>query len=238
MSKLINAVITLNYNECKDLLENEKVDVNEMDPNDTDQRTAVAYICRLGDVKICKLLIDHKASINSVNRYNGSALMYATAFGHTDIVELLLKSSDDIDVNKIGKNGYSTLEYATKFGYNDITKLLLKCDNIQIDSEMNFYNACVIQQNEEICKLLVQHKKFQITNDNHYQICEILAYACMNEYHSICKIILNRFSSNININATDKDGKSILQYAYHNDEIFQLLIDMLLIEINYMIHMV
>jgi ankyrin repeat protein len=42
-------------------------------------------------IKIAKLLIKHDADINAVDRYNGSALLYAALYLNPDMVQLLLK---------------------------------------------------------------------------------------------------------------------------------------------------
>ncbi len=43
-----------------------------------------------GDVKVCELLLDHKARINALDITQSTPLHKAAAFNHADVIEFLL----------------------------------------------------------------------------------------------------------------------------------------------------
>lgn len=55
-------------------------------------RTALIEVCRLGTYEIAKWLIDRGASVNYKDMYDGTALIYATQAGKRDIVNLLIQN--------------------------------------------------------------------------------------------------------------------------------------------------
>lgn len=58
----------------------------------TQGRTALIEVSRLGTYEIAKWLIDRGASVNYKDMYDGNALIYATQAGKREIVNLLIQN--------------------------------------------------------------------------------------------------------------------------------------------------
>lgn len=74
-------------------------------------------------VETAKLLIDAGVNVNAQNEDKKTALIIASANGHTSLVEFLLQSGADI--NTTDANGKTALIYAIEHGQLGITRLLL-----------------------------------------------------------------------------------------------------------------
>ena len=70
---------------------------------------------------IIKILLENDADFN-LNTHNYTVLMWASLWGYTDIVKLLLNAQADI--NAIDANNKTALIYATDNGHTDIVQLL------------------------------------------------------------------------------------------------------------------
>ncbi|KAH9126640.1 hypothetical protein AeMF1_002948, partial [Aphanomyces euteiches] len=100
------------------------------------------------DTEAVKTLLDSGFDVNthttiqSTNRegkdnsWEGSALMYASRHGHTDMVRLLL-AQDRIDVNAKQSMGWSALILAAANGHGEIVQLLLNCDGFEVNLSGN-----------------------------------------------------------------------------------------------------
>lgn len=70
-----------------------------------------------------KLLLDHGAQVNQVNRDSGSTALYAAAaFGSDEIVKLLLERGADPSI--CGTNGKTALQVAVENGFSGAAGLL------------------------------------------------------------------------------------------------------------------
>jgi len=69
-------------------------------------------------------LLEKGANINQKDTDGKNSLMYASRFGHLEIVKLLLKNGADI--NQRNNNGWNPLMYASRFVYLELVKLLVK----------------------------------------------------------------------------------------------------------------
>lgn len=65
----------------------------------TQGRTALIEVSRLGNYKVAKWLIDRGASVNFKDMYDGNALIYATQNGKSNIVTLLLQNGARKEIN-------------------------------------------------------------------------------------------------------------------------------------------
>lgn len=86
--------------------------------------TALMIASRTGSVPGVKLLIDHGAKIDAVDlNHEQTALMWAAAEGHSDIVDLLLKSGADPKL--VSKGGFNALVFAVQHGDAKSTSSLI-----------------------------------------------------------------------------------------------------------------
>ena len=77
-----------------------------------------------GRFDAAKLLLDYGADANTMESNRGqNALMWATAEGYTQLVELLL--NHDAEVNARSNNGFTPLLFAARQAHADIVKILL-----------------------------------------------------------------------------------------------------------------
>jgi ankyrin repeat protein len=77
-----------------------------------------------GDVKIVKLLVDHKAEINFRDAFKTTALMYAANKGNKPIVEILIAGK--ADVNAKDDQGNSVLSAAKESKNEQVIRLIEK----------------------------------------------------------------------------------------------------------------
>ena len=75
-----------------------------------------------GDVTQVKRSIDKGANVNMRKPGAPTALMLASMYGYTEIVELLLEVG--LDVNSKDEYGYTALEWAKQEKHKDIVNLL------------------------------------------------------------------------------------------------------------------
>lgn len=68
------------------------------------------------------MLIDSGAKVNQQNYNDATALIYASTFGHKDIVNYLLKNGADATIKD--NRGNTALSHAKMQGNNEIAELL------------------------------------------------------------------------------------------------------------------
>ncbi|MFT6765213.1 MAG: ankyrin repeat protein [Alteromonas naphthalenivorans] len=103
-------------------------------PCDQYRRTILQISVEVGLVDPVILLIKAGADINAQNASGWTSLMYASAKGHTDIVNVLLEHGANVNHVSTVKNGKRTaLMIAVEYGHTDVVQALLtyskKCKN-------------------------------------------------------------------------------------------------------------
>ncbi|XP_057844043.1 uncharacterized protein LOC131053452 [Cryptomeria japonica] len=119
--------------------------------------TALHSASQKGDARICRLLVDHGASMTAQNERGKTALHYALEGGIHEVIDLLVKSphvSESLDL-KDGK-GYTPLGIAlTNMDYKSTVKLLLNSKNPE-----DYLGRALANMNyETIAKLLLKSKE-------------------------------------------------------------------------------
>lgn len=78
-----------------------------------------------GDIEEIKTLLENeKLNVNTKDRYNNTALIFSSAFGHGDIVELLIENGANLESkNKAGGNALILSAYQNNY---DIAKSLIE----------------------------------------------------------------------------------------------------------------
>jgi ankyrin repeat protein len=74
------------------------------------------------DGSVPRLLLEHGAHINALNRNGRTALYMASRDGALEVVRLLLKHGADVDVKD--NDGKTALQVAANRGYDEVVELL------------------------------------------------------------------------------------------------------------------
>ncbi|KAJ5897808.1 hypothetical protein N7504_008096 [Penicillium tannophilum] len=89
----------------------------------TNNKGEMCSLVKIGDVYGIKCALDKGASANTENPLGQTGLIIAAAFGHYDVVMLLMDHGAKLDA--MGHGGETALSVATLRGYSDIAELLL-----------------------------------------------------------------------------------------------------------------
>jgi hypothetical protein len=119
------------------ILSNYAIDVN--DASDTDQTgftqsgsRAIHHACKSGRLDTAILLLSKfKASPDALDHNGRTALMLASAHGHYDVCECLIKYGCDVNIS--AHFGFTALHFASMMHYSSIVSLLLdNCAQVTI----------------------------------------------------------------------------------------------------------
>ena len=83
--------------------------------------TALMDAAQIGEVKITKVLLEHKADPNIQSKDGQTALILAVGRQDVEIIEMLLKNNSDCNLKD--SMGMSSLDYANLFKNEEILKL-------------------------------------------------------------------------------------------------------------------
>lgn len=99
-----------------------------------DRRMVLHYACQYGYEEVAKLLLDNHADINAVSEsvdkrtkliVNTTALMFASRFGHSQCVRLLLERGIDVVTAEIVPKSWGSLHRACANGFAEVADALL-----------------------------------------------------------------------------------------------------------------
>lgn len=86
--------------------------------------TALMTAAKTGSVGAVTMLLDHGAKVRAQENWRGQdALMWASAEGHREVVQLLLARG--ADANASSASGYTALMFATRANHPEVVKILL-----------------------------------------------------------------------------------------------------------------
>ena len=83
--------------------------------------------------ELVKLALDNGVDINMRGKHGITPLLYASYWGHTSVIPVLLSNSK-VDVNAKDADKETSLHYASRKGYPKIVKLLLQHPSININA--------------------------------------------------------------------------------------------------------
>ena len=161
--------------------------------------------------EITKIIWDAGASksINAVDSYGWTALMYASEYGNLDMVNRLLEAN--AKVNMVNKGGGTALMIASDYGKNDIVKLLIaKGANVNaVDKDGNtaLIFASANGYSEIVKALLAAGAK--VNTINKYGQTALIV-ASDKENSDLVKVLLD---SGANVNAMNTSGGTALMTA-------------------------
>ncbi|OTF82670.1 myotrophin-like protein [Euroglyphus maynei] len=92
-SKLVWSIKNGDLDSVKEIIENEKLDVNSM----IDGRRPIHYAADYGQKEIIEYLIQLDADVNSLDKHGISALLAAIWEGHIECCRLLISNGAKID---------------------------------------------------------------------------------------------------------------------------------------------
>ena len=200
--------------------------------------TAFIHHCKVGNVKMVKLLLqlskNEEIDLNtrcSVSGYN--AFMFACNMNHTDVVKSILDNNNgNIDFNAESEDGITAFMDACREGHTDIVKLLLdfsEARDIDLNGTNNkgctgFMEAIKAGQTEIVKLLLDSLETKQIethTWDNDGRT-PLMLTLCKKEKENtqILQLLLEDKTIDLHINQVDDAGDTALMMACKNDFTF------------------
>ena len=96
-----------------------------VDAKGQDGYTALHYSCTDGHVDIVKILVKHKANVNTKTDSGDTPLTLAAKYKHDNVVHALLSDSKCL-MDAKGQDGYTALHYSCRYDYVDIVRTLVK----------------------------------------------------------------------------------------------------------------
>lgn len=103
-------------------------DINDRVYSDEYGLTLLTYACKLSNVKLARILLEHGICVNGYQNpydtYKVYPIMEAIANNNTELVRLLLEYDADLHVED--NDGNTPLSLARKYGAKDIENLLLR----------------------------------------------------------------------------------------------------------------
>ena len=156
-----------------------------------DFKYSLIYYSRTGKIDIVnKLLTSPKINIDSQDRYNNTALMYASRHGYSNIVQKLLECKADGNIQ--GENNSTALIWASRNIRPDVVQLLIQYkasyhlqDNNDLTALKWAYNIkcfnCIIKT-QRIIKMLKDYESKHIR--------ESISSNCPHIYTDIVELIV------------------------------------------------
>lgn len=155
-----------------------------------------------------------------------SLFLCQLGFSQQDVFEIARKGTLDemkslieqnpTQLNSVNKDGYSLLVLATYRGNNEVAKFLIEC-GVDLNGTSNYGTplmAAVVKGNEEMTKVLLEHKADTSIADPSGNTA--LIYASIFKKYEIAEMLVN---AKANIELKDIRGNSALDYAkMTNDE--------------------
>ncbi|MDB6096769.1 MAG: hypothetical protein JWM09_1047, partial [Francisellaceae bacterium] len=207
--------------KCFNLIDSENINQQGISGD-----TILIFAVKTGNLKLVEYLINQKgADINQQDKWLRTPLMASAAFGHIDILKLLIEKS----ANLLGAddNGRTVLHYASTYHQLDIIKIL--CDERKMDINMVDLNDyiplseairgygyfCEMIQNGNYLntiKYLVENKSNLDHSDNNGFTLVMLAASLGRK-----EVIELLFEKGAKIDIKDKQGNTALIYAIKNN---------------------
>ncbi len=167
-----------------------------------------------GNFDITSFLVKNGAFLNIQDKNGNTPLLISFYKGFKDISELLLQYNADI--NKSNNKKITPLITTAQKGDFEFVKTLVE-KGADIDAKDSLGLTALIyaeRNNRREIVLYLLGKNAKITTRKNKN--EMMAYACLNSYHDIVKILLDR---GISVNRRFSDGLTPMWYAVRNEDI-------------------
>lgn len=129
---------------------------------DVDGYSSLHLACKVGDLKIVKLLVGHGADISLRDQNFRTAIHTCSYYGHKSILSYLLDSGGDCYLELMDSDGRTALHYAAESGHLNCVKLLLETAANPVAQDTNYltpYQVAVRAGHEKICHLLLEYQR-------------------------------------------------------------------------------
>jgi len=181
-----------NQNEISETIAERLIERGKINSCNNEGNTILNYLIWNGKEKKAIELIDKMEieSINKVNKYGYTALIYACSLGLENIALKLLER-EGININQVGKYGNKALIFACSSGLKNIALKLLEREEIiinQVNENANaaLIHACYNKLESVSLKLLERKEKnINLKNYNRKTILKLLDYAKRNKMESV-----------------------------------------------------
>jgi len=226
--QLIDFIEENNYNECYNLLTNNKLklDFSEIDDYDNNILT---FACISNNTDIIKLLLkNNNVDLNYTNKHNNNALIISCMNSNEEIAMILLNKN--INYLKININNDNALLWSCYNNLKNVAFYLLSKNDIDINHVNNNNRNCLIlatvNNNEKIILKILENNNINYNfydNDKESPLMILL----QNNNKKISRLLLNK--PNIDVKLINNAGISILDYASMlRDDEMEILIRKLL----------
>ena len=186
------------------------------------------HICRIGDFySLVSLVRSPRLDVNSVDDEGRTPLMFASAAGHGECVDLLLKKGSF--VHQADYSGRTALHWASVYGKLNVVAALLKAgadpcvDDYSGKTAMHCSSA---SPNDSVLKLLMKHvsnhkgrSDLNILNavDDDQMTC--LMWACFHGNFRQVKRLLKQSAKIVDPSIIDVEGKNALHWTAENKNV-------------------
>ncbi len=190
-------------------------------------QTALHVAADNGSLKVCKILIENGAQVNTQDMFGRTPLQYAALDGHLGVCKVLIDAGGD--VNHQDEYGLTPLHWAAKEGHLDVCNLLIAM-GAQVDAQLEEtddneggtdywtpLNFAVYHEHPDVCKLLIAAGADVNDRDTDGWDRSPLQLAVeMTENLEICKILI---TAGAEVNVGDSNGMTPLDHAVENGQV-------------------
>ena len=217
---LHSALILEKEQMVKFLLEN-GIDVNKK--LDRSKLSALMCASHIGNIKICKLLLEKGAKADVVDEHGCTALKLASENGHKEICKLLLENGAAVDWRK--ENGIRSLVVAAQGGYKEICELLLE-NGADVNAEnkegWRALMSAAQEGHKEVCELLLaKGAKVDATDENGWTALMLSAQ----DGDKVLCILLIEKGAEVNLENCSGVGALMVAAQEGHKEVCELLLE-------------
>ena len=183
--------------------------------------TGLHGVAFLGIAGIAPAVLEMKEwDVNSYDCMGMTALTWAAARGHSEVVTMFLGREDVNPDLADTAYGRTPLSWAAKYGHEGIVKMLLERQGVNPDHADTFYGRTPLwwaAQNghEGIVKMLLERQGVNPDQADTFYGRTPLLWAAQNGHEGIAKMLLERKDVNLN-QADTKYGQTPLSWAAEN----------------------
>ena len=182
------------------------------------------------------VLKEIKANVKIQDHDSGTFLLYASRYGHTEIVEILIKKGVNVNFKNNERN--TALMYASRKGYTKIVEALLTVEGVNVNFKNNERNTALMYASRKgytkIVEALLTIEGVDVNaKSKYYAGGTALMRAIENGHTEIVKALLE--AKEINVNDKDRIGHTALIWASSHGrlEIVKILLKAEGIKVNH-----